>query len=102
MNWYKHANDLALARDIATWLMQAGQGNFEAATMHDDITMRMSGMDDPQSVDQALQGAVNMVSQQQGGMLHPAQIELITSIQQRISGVMPQAAPQQDTQLENT
>lgn len=91
-NWYRFANnELAMARDIAVWLQQSAHGNTDFMTMQDDVTMRMSGMDDPALLQTAVEQAAAMVAQQQGGNLMPVQQEMIQALLSRTQG-MPEEA----------
>ena len=82
-NWYRFANQSALVRDIATWLFQAAQGNVNIATLQDDISMRMGGMDDVFLLNSSVEQASAFVAQRQDGDLLPVQQEIIQAILSR-------------------
>lgn len=88
MNWYKESYynvTNLIARDIVTWLEQAYQGNVDFMSLDDDISMRMSGIDDMNILSDAIVSASNIVSEKQGGELSPEQNQIITMLRQRIS-----------------
>lgn len=86
MNWYKISQNIErlIANDIITWLDQAYYGNADLAMLDDDISMRMSGIDDIHSLSRAIEYASGIVSEKQNGSLNEAQNYIISMLKQRI------------------
>lgn len=87
MNWYKNSQNIErlITNDIVTWLEQAYYGNVDFSMLDDDISMRMSGIDDIHSLSRAIEQASNIVSEKQNGFLNEPQNYIISMLRQRIT-----------------
>ncbi len=90
MNWYKKSQNIRttesqIISDIVLWLEQANQGNTDLSMVDDDISMRMSGIDDFNILLSAIDKASSIVSEKQGGILSEGQNYIISMLKQRVA-----------------
>ena len=98
MNWFKIIKATAavgLSQALAIWLEQANRGPVDMALVHQDINQMMSGADDPQTLNEAIQMGEMIYRSNSGnnGELTPAQADLVNTIRLRIQSPMVQEAP---------
>lgn len=100
MNWYKQSNQ-SLVNMVAMWLQQLANGALDSGRIHSEISRVMGGLDDPQSLENAVRQGEMTYRTTSGnqGQLTPAQTDLLATIRLRISNPPQEALPQEASSL---